>query len=124
MAFGMRPRKRPRAEIHRVHQNLEATMVYVTHDQVEAMTLGDRIAGLKGGVMQRAANRHTLDHRQENPFVAGLIGSPPVNFLAAAVGSDGAVTLPGAPAFRRDPGTAGLAARRGGNRPSACPPKT
>ncbi|MEK7824644.1 MAG: sn-glycerol-3-phosphate ABC transporter ATP-binding protein UgpC [Candidatus Eisenbacteria bacterium] len=109
-----RLRVQMRAEIHRLHQRLKATMVYVTHDQVEAMTLGERIAVLKGGVLQQVTDPHTLYHRPENQFVAGFIGSPPMNFLAATVGSDGAVTLPGASAFRPEPAPQGLAARRGG----------
>ncbi|MEK7331627.1 MAG: TOBE domain-containing protein, partial [Candidatus Eisenbacteria bacterium] len=68
----------------------------------------------KGGVLQQVADPHTLYHRPENQFVAGFIGSPPMNFLAATVGSDGAVTLPGASAFRPEPAPQGLAARRGG----------
>jgi multiple sugar transport system ATP-binding protein len=86
-------------------------MVYVTHDQVEAMTLGERIAVLKSGVLQQIADPHTLYHGPVNQFVAGFIGSPPMNFLAAQVSEDGSVTLPGAAAFRPMP--APLASRRG-----------
>jgi multiple sugar transport system ATP-binding protein len=109
-----RLRVQMRGEIHRLHQRLGATMVYVTHDQVEAMTLGERIAVLKDGTFQQVADPHTLYHRPTNRFVAGFIGSPPMNFLDAAVGSDGAVTLAGAPAFKPAPSPAGLAARGGG----------
>jgi multiple sugar transport system ATP-binding protein len=102
-----------RGEIHRLHQRLEATMVYVTHDQVEAMTLGDRIAVLREGVLQQIADPFTLYHRPANQFVAGFIGSPPMNFLAARVADDGAVAIAGAPAFRPRPAPRGLAALRG-----------
>jgi multiple sugar transport system ATP-binding protein len=108
-----RLRVQMRAEIHRLHQRLKATMVYVTHDQVEAMTLGERIAVLKGGVLQQVADPRTLYHHPANQFVAGFIGSPPMNFLAAELGGDGSVTLPGAVAFRPESAPAGFAARRG-----------
>ena len=108
-----RLRVQMRGEIHRLHQRLKATMVYVTHDQVEAMTLGERIAVLKGGVLQQVADPRTLYHRPANRFVAGFIGSPPMNFLDATVGDDGAVTLPGAPALRPSNAPSALAARRG-----------
>ena len=109
-----RLRVQMRGEIHRLHQRLKTTMVYVTHDQVEAMTLGQRIAVLKGGVLQQVADPHTLYHRPANQFVAGFIGSPPMNFLAATVGDDSTVTLAGATALRPTPAPAALAARRGG----------
>jgi multiple sugar transport system ATP-binding protein len=82
-----------RAEIHRLHRRVPATMVYVTHDQVEAMTLGEQIAVLKSGVLQQIADPSTLYHRPANQFVAGFIGSPPMNLLPAQVGSDGVVQL-------------------------------
>jgi multiple sugar transport system ATP-binding protein len=74
-----------RAEIKRLHQRLTVTMIYVTHDQVEAMTLGDRIAVLKKGVLQQVADPFTLYEHPANQFVAGFIGSPPINFFAARV---------------------------------------
>jgi multiple sugar transport system ATP-binding protein len=74
-----------RAEIKRLHQRVRATMIYVTHDQVEAMTLGDRIAVLKQGVLQQVADPFTLYEKPANQFVAGFIGSPPINFFAATV---------------------------------------
>ena len=82
-----------RDEIKRLHQRVRATMIYVTHDQVEAMTLGDRIAVLKAGVLQQVADPFTLYERPDNAFVAGFIGSPPINFFAATVSATGAVTL-------------------------------
>jgi multiple sugar transport system ATP-binding protein len=108
-----RLRVQMRGEIHRLHQRLKSTMVYVTHDQVEAMTLGERIAVLKSGVLQQVADPHTLYHRPANRFVAGFIGSPPMNFLDAAVDGEGAVTLPGTAAFRPAPAPPALAGRRG-----------
>ena len=108
-----RLRVQMRGEIHRLHQRLAATMVYVTHDQVEAMTLGERIAVLKAGVLQQVADPRTLYHEPANLFVAGFIGTPPMNFLGAAVTPDGAVTLEGVAAFRPSPAPAELGSRRG-----------
>jgi multiple sugar transport system ATP-binding protein len=79
-----------RAEIKRLHQRVQTTMIYVTHDQIEAMTLGDRIAVLKKGVLQQVADPFTLYQRPANQFVAGFIGSPPINFFTAKVGEGGA----------------------------------
>jgi len=72
-----------RAEIKRLHQRTGTTVVYVTHDQVEAMTLGDRIAVMRAGVLQQVADPFTLYNRPANHFVAGFIGSPPINFFDA-----------------------------------------
>jgi hypothetical protein len=69
-------------------------MIYVTHDQVEAMTLGDRIALLKGGRLQQVGAPLELYQRQANAFVAGFIGTPPMNLLPAVVGN-GRGTLEG-----------------------------
>jgi len=74
-----------RAELHRLHQQLSATMIYVTHDQVEAMTLGDRIAVLKGGVLQQVDAPLTVYEQPVNRFVAGFLGSPSMNFVDAIV---------------------------------------
>jgi multiple sugar transport system ATP-binding protein len=70
-----------RVEIKRLHQRLKNTMIYVTHDQIEAMTLADRIAIMKNGVIQQLDNPHTIYNRPVNLFVAGFIGSPSMNFL-------------------------------------------
>jgi multiple sugar transport system ATP-binding protein len=70
-----------RVEIKRLHARLEATMIYVTHDQVEAMTLGDRIAVMQGGRIQQVDAPMDLYHRPANRFVAGFIGSPAMNFV-------------------------------------------
>jgi multiple sugar transport system ATP-binding protein len=74
-------RQQMRAEIARLHARLEAAMIYVTHDQLEAMTLGDRVAVLKAGVIQQVAKPLELYRQPANLFVAGFIGSPPMNFL-------------------------------------------
>jgi multiple sugar transport system ATP-binding protein len=78
-----------RAEIRRLHHRVGATMIYVTHDQVEAMTMGDRIAVLKAGELQQVADPRTLYARPANTFVAGFIGSPPVNQFGATVSAEG-----------------------------------
>ncbi len=70
-----------RVEIKRLHQRLKNTMIYVTHDQIEAMTLADRIAIMKDGIIQQLADPHTIYNRPVNLFVAGFIGSPSMNFL-------------------------------------------
>jgi multiple sugar transport system ATP-binding protein len=70
-----------RAEIARTTRRLGVTTLYVTHDQVEAMTLGDRVAVLKKGVLQQVARPQELYDRPVNMFVAGFIGSPPMNLL-------------------------------------------
>jgi multiple sugar transport system ATP-binding protein len=70
-----------RVEIKRLHQKLANTMVYVTHDQIEAMTLADRIAVMKGGVIQQLAAPHEIYSHPVNRFVAGFIGSPAMNFI-------------------------------------------
>ncbi|MBS0258533.1 MAG: ABC transporter ATP-binding protein [Proteobacteria bacterium] len=84
-----------RLELTRLHRKLGATMIYVTHDQVEAMTLADRIFVLKGGIVQQAGAPLTLYDDPDNRFVAGFIGSPAMNFLRADIVSqvDGIVTL-------------------------------
>jgi multiple sugar transport system ATP-binding protein len=72
-----------RAELSRLHRRLQVTMIYVTHDQVEAMTMGDRITVLKGGVIQQVDTPRNLYSRPANRFVASFIGSPPMSFLSA-----------------------------------------
>jgi multiple sugar transport system ATP-binding protein len=74
-----------RTEIARLQKRLGITTVYVTHDQTEAMTLGDRVAVLKRGVLQQLATPRELYNNPVNLFVAGFIGSPPMNFLPATV---------------------------------------
>lgn len=70
-----------RIEIKRLHQNLGNTMIYVTHDQIEAMTLADRIAIMKGGLIQQLAPPQDVYNKPRNLFVAGFIGSPGMNFF-------------------------------------------
>jgi len=70
-----------RMEISKLHQRLAATMVYVTHDQVEAMTMGERIAVMKDGVVQQIAEPIEIYQRPANLFVAGFIGAPSMNFF-------------------------------------------
>jgi multiple sugar transport system ATP-binding protein len=70
-----------RAEIKRLHLELGSTTVYVTHDQEEAITLGDRVVVMKDGVVQQCAAPLDIYHRPANRFVAGFLGSPPMNFL-------------------------------------------
>jgi multiple sugar transport system ATP-binding protein len=77
-----------RTEILRLQRRLGITTVYVTHDQTEAMTLGDRVAVLRKGVLQQVASPRELYEQPVNLFVAGFIGSPPMNFLPAAVRGD------------------------------------
>lgn len=77
-----------RTEILRLQRKLGVTTVYVTHDQTEAMTLGDRVAVLKKGVLQQVASPRELYDQPVNLFVAGFIGSPPMNFVPARVKGD------------------------------------
>ena len=84
-----------RMEISRLHQRLHNTVVYVTHDQVEAMTLADRIVVLEGGVVRQVGAPLDLYERPANRFVAGFIGTPTMGFLDA-VSQDGFVDLVGA----------------------------
>lgn len=82
-------RVQTRAEISKLHQRLGTTFIYVTHDQVEALTMADRIAVLKDGVLQQADTpQHLYDH-PGNIFVAGFIGSPAMNFFSGSVTGSG-----------------------------------
>ncbi|MGA8659048.1 MAG: sn-glycerol-3-phosphate ABC transporter ATP-binding protein UgpC [Chthoniobacterales bacterium] len=74
-----------RSEISRLHTQLGNTMIYVTHDQVEAMTMGDRICVMKDGLIMQVADPLTLYRKPENLFVAGFIGSPPMNLLKGKI---------------------------------------
>jgi multiple sugar transport system ATP-binding protein len=78
-----------RIEINKLHTRLQATMVYVTHDQVEAMTMGERIVVMKDGFIQQVADPISLYNHPVNKFVAGFIGSPPMNFLEVEVKQEG-----------------------------------
>ncbi|MFT5962922.1 MAG: multiple sugar transport system ATP-binding protein, partial [Burkholderiaceae bacterium] len=79
-----------RAEIKLMHQRLGTTIVYVTHDQIEAMTLGDRIAVMKDGVVQQYGSPQEIYDQPQNLFVAGFIGSPSMNFLRGKLAAQGA----------------------------------
>ena len=74
-----------RTEVSRIQRRLGTTMVYVTHDQVEAMTLGDRVAVMRNGILQQVASPEELYNRPANLFVAGFIGSPAMNFMAGTL---------------------------------------
>jgi multiple sugar transport system ATP-binding protein len=82
-----------RAEITRIQRRLHTTTVYVTHDQTEAMTLGDRLAVMRDGVIQQLGTPADLYERPENLFVAGFIGAPAMNFLIGEI-ADGSLTSP------------------------------
>jgi multiple sugar transport system ATP-binding protein len=79
-----------RTQIAALQRELQVTTVYVTHDQVEAMTMGDRVAVMRDGVLQQCAKPQEIYRRPVNTFVAGFIGSPPMNLLPARTTDDGA----------------------------------
>jgi multiple sugar transport system ATP-binding protein len=78
-----------RTEIKRLHDRLGTTIVYVTHDQIEAMTLGTRVAVMRNGIIQQLDDPQTIYDRPANLFVAGFIGSPSMNFLKGVLEPDG-----------------------------------
>jgi multiple sugar transport system ATP-binding protein len=78
-----------RAEISSLHNRLNATMIYVTHDQVEAMTMADKIVVMKFGIIQQIGSPMDLYNTPANKFVAGFIGSPPMNFLNVTIVKEG-----------------------------------
>jgi multiple sugar transport system ATP-binding protein len=82
-------RVQTRAELSKLHQRLGTTFIYVTHDQVEAMTMAQRIAVLNTGILQQVGTPQELYDRPGNVFVAGFIGSPSMNFLEVSVGQEG-----------------------------------
>nr|WP_314627694.1 sn-glycerol-3-phosphate ABC transporter ATP-binding protein UgpC [uncultured Janthinobacterium sp.] len=88
-----------RVEISRLHQELKTTMIYVTHDQVEAMTLGERIVVFNGGRIEQVGSPHALYNNPGNLFVAGFLGAPKMNFIACEAVAAGpgsvSVRLPG-----------------------------
>ena len=77
-----------RINLQKLHQELKATFIYVTHDQVEAMTMGDRIAVMRDGVLQQAAPPHEIYDHPANMYVAGFIGSPRMNFFPVSIEGD------------------------------------
>lgn len=82
-----------RAEISGLHNRLQATMIYVTHDQVEALTMADKIVVMKLGVIQQIGGPMELYNDPDNKFVAGFIGSPPMNFMVVTVQKEGKDTI-------------------------------
>src|SRR6202167_1234625 len=78
-----------RTEIKRVHQLVKTTTVYVTHDQVEAMTLADRVVVMNGGLIEQIGTPHELYHNPGTRFVAGFIGSPAMNFMPCRITNGG-----------------------------------
>jgi len=88
-------RVQTRAEISRIQADLGVTTIYVTHDQIEAMTMGDRVAVIKKGVLQQAAPPQELYDRPANIFVAGFIGSPAMNMVEARIEREGDVLWAG-----------------------------
>ena len=88
-------RVQTRAEIIKLHRRLGITTIYVTHDQIEAMTMGERIAVMQDGVLQQCDTPLTLYNQPANMFVAGFVGTPSMNFVEARVqsGNDGALML-------------------------------
>ena len=107
-----------RTEVARLQQRLGTTMIYVTHDQTEAMTLGDRVAVMRSGVLQQVGSPMELYNAPMNLFVAGFIGSPAMNFMPATVEGDtvklpfGDVRLPQEMHDTREPGRGPPADRR------------
>jgi multiple sugar transport system ATP-binding protein len=95
-----------RAEITRIQRRLHTTTVYVTHDQTEAMTLGDRLAVMRDGVVQQLGTPAELYERPQNLFVAGFIGAPAMNFLIGEI-ADGSLTWPLGTVALSDLGDAG-----------------
>ena len=110
-----------RAEIQRIQRDLRVTTIYVTHDQVEAMTMGDRVCVLRGGVLQQSASPQELYERPANLFVAEFIGSPAMNLVQAELATEngraearfrsGSLTVPEA-VRRARPGLRAYAGRR------------
>lgn len=78
-----------RAEIKRIHRRVQTTTVYVTHDQEEAMTLGDRVVVMKDGIIHQCATPYEVYERPTNRFVAGFVGTPPMNFLKGTLKKEG-----------------------------------
>ena len=120
-----------RADIAKLQRDLETTTIYVTHDQVEAMTMGDRVAVMNQGRLQQVDTPQRLYDNPANLFVAGFIGTPPMNLLAATVASqNGTVNVMlGRPAACRSPtrrcaASPRCAAARGAKSCSECAPTT
>ena len=105
-----------RVEIKKLHQRLATTSIYVTHDQVEAMTLGDRVVVMKDGLIQQVGEPLELYNNPANKYVAGFIGSPPMNFSSVTIADSGGTLWAENPSMRvrvPDHLAARLAAHRG-----------
>lgn len=109
-----------RLEIARLHLRLSATMVYVTHDQVEAMTLADRIVVMNNGEIQQVGTPRDLYERPENLFVAGFIGSPAMNFLAIEKIEKNEVVFANGVRLKSPAGVKNAAKAKLGVRPGGC----
>jgi multiple sugar transport system ATP-binding protein len=92
-------RTETRVELKRLHKQLGATMLYVTHDQIEAMTLATRVAVMRGGKVEQYATPDELYERPSTLFVAGFVGSPAMSFLNGRLDSDGVLALEGGPSL-------------------------
>jgi multiple sugar transport system ATP-binding protein len=110
-------RVQTRAELIKLHQQLETTIVYVTHDQVEAMTMGTRIAVLRDGVLQQLDSPQNLYDHPGNRFVAGFIGSPAMNFFDAYLAEEADALFVDTGAFRVPVPSEQAAVVRAGNAP-------
>ena len=113
-----------RAEIHQLQRRLGVTTIYVTHDQIEAMTMGDRVAVMNAGHLQQVDTPQVLYDNPRNEFVAGFIGSPSINLVAAharAAGRQAPGRLRRAPADGRRPGRPQPQRARGLRRPRRHP---
>ncbi|MFQ6079203.1 MAG: ABC transporter ATP-binding protein, partial [Thermodesulfobacteriota bacterium] len=95
-------RVQTRVELKKLHERLATTIVYVTHDQVEAMTMGDRIVVMKDGIIQQVGSPLELYNAPNNKFVAGFIGSPAMNFFEAELIRSGALLSLQTDSFRID----------------------
>jgi multiple sugar transport system ATP-binding protein len=89
-----------RAELIRLHKKLGTTMIYVTHDQTEAMTMGDRIVIMKNGVIQQVGTPLEVFHKPDNLFVAGFVGSPSMNYIECDIVSEDSKLYVQAPGFK------------------------
>jgi multiple sugar transport system ATP-binding protein len=111
-------RAQMRVEIKRLHGRVPTTSVFVTHDQVEAMTLGDRVVVMKDGRVQQIGTPLEVYRNPANKFVAGFIGAPSMNFLEVTIGSNGTAATAEAPCLRIDLAPAqGVALARWRGRP-------
>ncbi|MFI5013657.1 MAG: sn-glycerol-3-phosphate import ATP-binding protein UgpC [Hyphomicrobiales bacterium] len=111
-----------RIEIRKLQRALKTTSIYVTHDQLEAMTLADRLVVMNGGRMEQFGTALEVFQKPATTFVAGFIGSPPMNFLSCTVETPGRLRLPGGAALAYDPQRA--AAQAGANVLAGLRPET